>query len=285
MSKIFPALIVLTLAWATGAAMVAVGVDRLFASWILGGLPAWSLPTLSFVISAFMALATGTSWGTMAIIFPLIMVPTYEVSNGDPIIFYATVAGILSGAVSGDHASPISDTTVLSALASDCKLLAHVSTQAPYALLCIIISILFGTVPIGRGAWPNYVGVLLGMAVVVGIVFLFCKPIINKTGSFDIFTELQLRCRGNEELEVLRMDTAEAFLSQGAKDSFDEDEDGEPKTLGADELEEVDEEAPLKDNSSTEMVDAELTEADPMSTDPSAPLVMDASVSDNEINT
>jgi len=64
MGRIVPALIVLTLAWATGAIMTAVGVDRLFAAWILGGLSPDSLPTLSFLISAVMALATGTSWGT-----------------------------------------------------------------------------------------------------------------------------------------------------------------------------------------------------------------------------
>ena len=108
MGRIFPALIVLTLAWASGSIMTAVGADRLFSRWIVGGVSAEALPTLAFIISAFMALATGTSWGTMTILFPLICLPTYEVSNGDPTIFYATVAGILSGSVAGDHVSQIS---------------------------------------------------------------------------------------------------------------------------------------------------------------------------------
>jgi hypothetical protein len=100
------------------------------------------------------------------------------------------------------------------------------------------------------------------MGVIVGIVFLFCKRIINKKGSFDIFTELQLKCRGNEELEVLRMDTAEAFLSQGAVDSFD-DENGEgkpQKTTGDDEFDT--EEGPLKKTSEaeTELTDVDMTE-------------------------
>jgi Na+/H+ antiporter NhaC len=64
MGRIFPALIVLTLAWATGSIMTAVGVDRLFGAWIQNKLDPSSLPTLSFLISAIMALATGTSWGT-----------------------------------------------------------------------------------------------------------------------------------------------------------------------------------------------------------------------------
>jgi hypothetical protein len=67
MGRIFPALIVLTLAWAVGSVMSTVGVDRLFSSWILGGILASLLPTLSFIISAFVDLATGTSWGVSII--------------------------------------------------------------------------------------------------------------------------------------------------------------------------------------------------------------------------
>lgn len=156
--RVFPALIVLTLAWASGDIMIDVGADRLFAAWIAEGVAPESLPTLSFIISMFMALATGTSWGTMTILFPLLLVPTYNASNGDEIIFYAVVAGILSGSVAGDHMSPISDTTVLSSLATDCNLLAHVATQAPYVLIVSLLAVLLGTVPIGYGAWPNIVG-------------------------------------------------------------------------------------------------------------------------------
>ena len=61
--------------------MKTVGSDRLFSRWIVGGIEPESLPTLSFVISFFMALATGTSWGTMSILFPLILVPTYQSSK------------------------------------------------------------------------------------------------------------------------------------------------------------------------------------------------------------
>jgi Na+/H+ antiporter NhaC len=81
--------------------------------------------------------------------FPLLSVPTYNASEGDPVIFYSTLAGILSGSVAGDHASPISDTTVLSALASECQLLAHVVTQMPYAVITALVSILVGTLPVG----------------------------------------------------------------------------------------------------------------------------------------
>lgn len=55
---------------------------------------------------------TGTSWGTMSILFPLLVIPTFQASQGDALIFYSTIAGVLSGSVAGDHMSPISDTTV-----------------------------------------------------------------------------------------------------------------------------------------------------------------------------
>jgi len=88
MTKIFPALVVLTLAWASGSMMQDVGADRLFSSWILSGIDPSTLPTFSFGISLLIGMALGSSWGTMALVFPLITVPTFEASGGDPVIFY-----------------------------------------------------------------------------------------------------------------------------------------------------------------------------------------------------
>jgi len=212
MGRIFPALIVLTLAWAAGSLMTAVGANRLFSSWIVdSGIPANVLPTMSFIISLLMALATGTSWGTMSIMFPLIMVPTWISCKGDATIFYATIAGVLSGSVAGDHLSPISDTTVLSALASDCDLLQHVVTQAPYGGLMALFAILLGTLPVGYGV-PNVVCVLLGLAVIILFVFFVCQPVISKTGKFDIITELYMRIKGEDcELHKLKTDTIAAW--------------------------------------------------------------------------
>ena len=109
--------------------MTTIGVDRLFSSWITGGgIPYQILPMLAFLIAIFVGIATGTSWGTMAILFPLLLVPTYEASGGEPEIFYATVSAILGGAVAGDHISPISDTTVLTAIACDVNLMVSIFT-------------------------------------------------------------------------------------------------------------------------------------------------------------
>ena len=216
MGRIFPAMILLTLAWAVGRIMVDVGTDRLFSRWIVGGLPVGLLPTFSFVISCIMSLAMGTSWGAMTILFPLLLVPTYEVSQGNDILFYSTVAGILSGSVVGDNMSPISDTTVLSALACDCQLLRHVSTQAPYVMVVMLISILVGTWPIGtqNHAWPNWISILMGCVVVVFFSYFVCIPVVSRTGQYDIMTELRIRFFPNSELLELRENTQKLYVGE-----------------------------------------------------------------------
>jgi len=133
--------------------MESIGVDRLFATWIVGGsIPYQVLPMLTFLIALLMAIATGTSWGTMAILFPLILVPTYETSGGSAEIFYATTSVILGGAVAGDHMSLISDTTVMFALACNVTLKGHVNTQAPYVIWVAFFSVNFGYIQIGYNA-------------------------------------------------------------------------------------------------------------------------------------
>ena len=147
----------------------------------------------------------------MAILFPLVLVPTYQSAEGDEQIFYAVVAGILSGSVAGDHMSPISDTTVLSSLATECGLMRHVGTQAPYVAIVTLISIVLGTVPIGYDAWPNIVGILLGFLLCGVFVFLVCKPILSPTGDWDMITKLFLIITKQDEgYEQLQKDTIRA---------------------------------------------------------------------------
>merc|ERR1719313_545005 len=205
MGRIFLAIVVLTLAWASGAVMVAIGTDRLFAAWIVGGaIPYQLLPMLTFIIAMLMALATGTSWGTMTILFPLILVPTSDASGGNAEIFYATVSAVMGGAVAGDHMSPISDTTVISSLACDVTLMQHVTTQAPYVFWVVFFAIVFGYIPIGYSAYPNFVGMLLGFASCALLVYFFCVPVLSPTGRWDPIT--MLCCGRSEELQQLSSD-------------------------------------------------------------------------------
>jgi Na+/H+ antiporter NhaC len=128
------AFVVLTLAWSLGQ----VCADLATATYLQGAIgpnvPAVLLPVVVFLVAAAVSFATGTSWGTMAILTPLAVPLVLEVAAGNLDILESTVAAILGGAVFGDHCSPISDTTILSSMASGCDHVDHVRTQLPYAL-------------------------------------------------------------------------------------------------------------------------------------------------------
>lgn len=199
--------------------MSKVGTDRLFSAAITGGsIPFQILPMLTFVISFLIALSTGTSWGTMAIVFPLVLVPTYEASGGEPHIFYATISAVMGGAVAGDHSSPISDTTVLSALACDVKLMNHVNTQAPYVLWVVLFAMILGYIPAGYSGYPNIVGILLGWVACALFVYFICVPIVSPTGKWDIFT--QLFCSKSATLQKLSDDC----VAKAGGDAVESDE-------------------------------------------------------------
>jgi Na+/H+ antiporter NhaC len=132
---VMPAVMILALAYAIntvsrqmGTAEFVVEVTR---AWFKPAL----LPILAFAISAFVSFATGTSWGTFAIMIPIAVPLAFEFSGGQvTTLVLGTVASTIGGAVFGDHCSPLSDTTVLSSLGSACDHMDHVKTQLPYAL-------------------------------------------------------------------------------------------------------------------------------------------------------
>ncbi|MEM1023967.1 MAG: Na+/H+ antiporter NhaC family protein [Myxococcota bacterium] len=163
-----PAVVVLLLAWALGTVMESLQAGPYLAGTLGPHLPAWSLPTVVFLVSALLALATGTSWGTMAIVFPIVtpIVASHAGTPGFEAALLGSTASVLAGAVFGDHCSPISDTTVLSSVACACDHADHVRTQAPYATLVAGVSVLFGTLPygLGLGPWP---GMVLGTGALI----------------------------------------------------------------------------------------------------------------------
>merc|ERR1712003_237718 len=108
------------------------------------------------------------------------------------------------GAVAGDHMSPISDTTVLTSLACEVNLMKHVNTQAPYVFWVVLFAVLLGYLPMGYGAYPNIVGILLGWVACGLFVFFICVPVMSPTGSWDIVNKLC--CGRSEELKELAED-------------------------------------------------------------------------------
>lgn len=116
------------------------------------------MPTAIFVLAAVLAFSTGTSFGTMGLLMPMTITLIYGllqshrglVDPNDPVLL-GCVASVLSGAVLGDHCSPISDTTILSSQACDCDHISHVVTQIPYAMTAGTVAVAFGTIPLGFG--------------------------------------------------------------------------------------------------------------------------------------
>ena len=173
MQRILGALVILYLAWGLGAALETIGTAHALTNLLTNSVTAWSLPTLTFLVAAAVSFATGSSFSTMAILIPLVVplaVGLAAGTAGPPVL--STVGAVLAGACFGDHISPISDTTILSATASGVEVITHVRTQLPYALTVGAVSLGLGYLPAGFGISPLIVlplGVGLCGALVWGL--------------------------------------------------------------------------------------------------------------------
>lgn len=167
------AVLILVLAWVlaklTEELHTAVYITRLLLDLNLG--TQW-LPMLTFLLAGLVAFSTGSSWGTMAILYPIMLPAAWKISmeaglsHEDALsIFHNVVSCVLAGSVLGDHCSPISDTTILSSLASGCNHVSHVRTQLPYALTVGVFSIVLGSIPVAFGVpvWISYAVALPAM--------------------------------------------------------------------------------------------------------------------------
>jgi Na+/H+ antiporter NhaC len=180
------AVVILILAWSLAAI-----TEEMHTADYLAGLAGdevwvWTLPGLTFIISALVAFSTGSSWGTMAIVYP-IMLPlawTLAQASGGDIgfsmeIFLNTTSCVLAGAVLGDHCSPISDTTILSSLATPGDHITHVRTQMPYALTVGLVSVVFTTLSAAFSI-PWYILFPIGGLILWLIVRYFGKPVLSE---------------------------------------------------------------------------------------------------------
>jgi Na+/H+ antiporter NhaC len=163
------AMIILTLAWAIGAVCGDLGTADVLVGALGDRFPAGLLPAAVFVLSAVVSFSTGTSWGTMAILVPLVVPLSHAVSAGSESALVGAVSGVLAGSVFGDHCSPISDTTVLSSLASGADHIDHVRTQLPYALVAGVIALVAGDIATACGL-SVWIALPLGLALVFGVV-------------------------------------------------------------------------------------------------------------------
>ena len=177
------AMIILVLAWALSNVTEVLHTADYLTSVLGETLAPGVVPAIVFILAAATAFATGSSWGTMGILMPLIIPLVWAVLQLNDMadsahyhIIYSSVSCVLAGAVWGDHCSPISDTTILSSMASGCDHIDHVRTQLPYAMSVGLVALLLGTLPAGFG-FPWWVSILVGAALLSAALRLFGTPV------------------------------------------------------------------------------------------------------------
>ena len=175
------AFVILVLAWALGQITLDVHTASYLIHLLTGNLDPRLLPVLVFILCAMISFATGTSWGTMAIMMPVV-VPLGVALSAEGgysesmtyTILLGAVSSVLAGSVWGDHCSPISDTTILSSMASSCDHIDHVRTQIPYALLVGFVGMAVGDIPTAYGMSP-WISIVLGSGILLGVLYVFGK--------------------------------------------------------------------------------------------------------------
>jgi len=171
-----PAVVILVLAWSIADVTKEMHTAQFLTDVFSGTVSPHWMPFITFVLAALISFSTGSSWGTMAILFPTLL-PTAWALCGDAglshgasmSIMYNVTAVILGGSVFGDHCSPISDTTVLSSLATSCNHIDHVRTQLPYAMVVAVVSVLMGTI-LNQLGLPWWLLFPLGIAMLYGFL-------------------------------------------------------------------------------------------------------------------
>lgn len=178
---------ILVLAWSLGGVTGSVGTADYLVQVVRDTIPGGFIPVIVFLLSCLMAFATGTSWGTMGIVIPLALPLANSYITGDPTqstIMLATISAVLSGSIFGDHCSPISDTTIMSSMASASDHLDHVKTQIPYAItggtLAIVAYLIVGFLDAGMIVTP-LISLIIGIAVIISLVFILGKKTDKNT--------------------------------------------------------------------------------------------------------
>lgn len=175
----FNAVLILTMAWSIALVTKHMHTAEFVSAILLKlSLSPYIIPALTFLLAALIGFSTGTSWGTMAILYPLILPASWMLCQNQGLgvdatmpLFYSVVASVMAGSVMGDHCSPISDTTIMSSMASGCNHLQHVKTQMPYALTVGAMALFIGVLPTSLGL-PSWLAFLMALAI-LGIIVRF----------------------------------------------------------------------------------------------------------------
>ena len=177
------AFIILILAWCIGSVCVELHTADYLVHHLANILSPSFLPMIIFLLAMGISFSTGTSWGTMSILTPIVIPLVYgtaaasglDASATEPVLL-GSIAAILSGAVFGDHCSPISDTTIMSSMASGADHIDHVRTQLPYAITVGAISLFAGYLPVAFGT-PIFVSLAVALLLMAAVIRIFGKTV------------------------------------------------------------------------------------------------------------
>ena len=169
--------VILILAWSLSSVIKELGTAAFLVQILSNSVPKFLLPSIIFILGAIISFATGTAYGTMGILMPLAIPLSYSIS---PEFRYVviSISAVLTGAIFGDHCSPISDTTIMSSMGAGCNHIDHVNTQMPYALTVAAITVICGYIPVGVGL-PIWIVLPVATVITVAIVYFIGKPVDN----------------------------------------------------------------------------------------------------------
>lgn len=172
-----PAILILTLAWTLKGVTDTLGAKEFVASVVGGNASTFMnfMPAIIFVIGAFLAFATGTSWGTFGILIPIVVA---AFSGVDYNLMVISISACMAGAVCGDHCSPISDTTIMASAGAQCEHVNHVNTQLPYVLF--VASVSFVTYVLAGFTRSAVLSLLVGCALTAGGLWVIRKKFCIK---------------------------------------------------------------------------------------------------------
>jgi Na+/H+ antiporter NhaC len=163
--------LVLIAAWCLSGTLRELGASTFLSQALSGNLPPALFPVSVFILGVLISFTTGTSWGTMGVLMPLTIPVCATIAPGSEAMMASAVAAVFSGAVFGDHCSPLSDTTIISSIACEIEPYNHFRTQLPYALLAASVAALAGFIPMGYGLSP-------WLCLLLGSIILLVTPLV-----------------------------------------------------------------------------------------------------------
>lgn len=175
------AIFVLVLAWGIGSMCKDLGTAKFLVSVLAGKISAGIIPLAVFMLGCLIAFSTGTSWGTTAILMPIAVPLVFELSGGDTgTLLFATIGAVFTGAVFGDHCSPISDTTIMSSMSAASDHIDHVKTQIPYSLTVALIAIIVGYLPAAVIGLNPMISLVIGYGLAFAVVKFVGQKVENE---------------------------------------------------------------------------------------------------------